>query len=239
MTLHSTLALWLSLALTNANAQVGPDGLAEAARLAAHAQTLEDECRYRESSEWLSKAIDRLKEFRSTDVSQTRAAGSLLAQLEIRRREVKQQPEFFARQEQQVTRLLAAARVETADRALRATVAPACDSRFAHLADEIARRQAAARNLVREGEASVRRYDKKAATSTFQRAASLDAEVPGLAEGFQKARNLRGSHKAVKVFVAILVTGTLGGGGYYAYQKYGNKPTAQTNSSRLVVLPPR
>ena len=118
MTLHRTMALWLSLALPVsplATAQAGPDELAEAARLAAHAQALEDQCRYRESSEWLAQAVDHLKHFRSNDVSQARAAGSLLAQLEIRRREVKQRPAFLDRQEQQVTRLLTAARAESAE----------------------------------------------------------------------------------------------------------------------------
>ena len=70
----------------------------------------------------------------------------------------------------------------------------------------------------------MRRYDKKAATSAFQHAASIDAESPGLSDGMQAAHNLAGNHKALKVFAAILVTGALGGGGYYAYQKYGKKP---------------
>lgn len=226
MTLHRTMALWLSLALPVsplATAQVGPDELAEAARLAAHAQSLEDQCRYGESSEWLAQAVDRLKRFRSTDVSQTRAAGSLLAQLEIRRREVKQVPAFLDRQEQQVSRLLTAARAESAGQMLRETAAPACDSRFARLEEEVARRQAAARNLVRQGEESVRRYDKKDAISSFQRAAVTNAEAAGINEGLRAARAIPSSHKALKVFAAILVTGALGAGGYYAYQKYGKQ----------------
>src|SRR4051794_30542557 len=113
------LSLFLALAVPPlAMAQAGPDELAEAARLAAHAPSLEDQCRYRESSEWLAQAVARLKHFRSTDVAQARAAGSLLAQLEIRRQEVKQGPAFFDRQEQQVTRLLTAARAESASRML-------------------------------------------------------------------------------------------------------------------------
>jgi len=227
MTLHRTMALWLSLALPVsplATAQAGPDELAEAARLAAHAQALEDQCRYRESSEWLAQAVDRLKRFRSTDVSQARAAGSLLAQLEIRRRDVKQGPAFWDRQEQQITRLLTAARADSAGRMLRETAGPACDSRFARLEEEVARRQAAARNLVRQGEESVRRYDKKNAISFFQRAAATNAEAAGITEGLQAARAIHSSHKALKVFAAILVTGALGTGGYYAYQKYGKQP---------------
>jgi len=232
MTLHRTMALWLSLALPVsplATAQAGPDELAEAARLAAHAQALEEQCRYRESFEWLAQAVDRLKHFQSTDVGQARAAGSLLAQLEIRRREVKQWPTFFDRQEQQVTRLLAAARAESADRMLRATQAPACNSRFALLEADVARRQAAARNLIRQGEESVRRYDKKDAISFFQRAAATNAEVAGITEGLQAARALPSSHKALKVFAAILVTGALGTGGYYAYQKYGKQSTVPSH----------
>lgn len=226
MTLHRITAFWLSLALPVApiaTAQAGPDELAEAARLAAHAQALEDQCNYRESSEWLAQAIDRLNRFRSNDGSQARAAGSLLAQLEIRRREVKQRPAFLDRQEQQVTRLLTAARVESADRMLRATEVPACDSRFALLEAEVARRQATAHNLIRQGEESVRRYDKKDAISFFQRAAATNAEAAGITEGLQAARALPSSHKALKVVAAILVTGALGTGGYYAYQKYGKQ----------------
>jgi hypothetical protein len=227
MTLHGTMALWLSLALPISPvtmAQAGPDELAEAARLAAHAQALEDQCRYRESSEWLAQAVDRLRRFRSNDISQARAAGSLLAQLEIRRRDVKQWPAFLDQQEQQVTRLLTAARAESAGRVLRETAAPSCDSRFARLEEEVARRQAAARNLIRQGEESVRRYDKKDAVSFFQRAAAINAEATGITEGLQTACALPSSHKALKAFVAILVTGALGAGGYYAYEKYGKQP---------------
>ena len=71
MTLQSTLALSVALAFSVvplASAQAGPDELAEAARLAAHAQTLEDQCRYHESADWLAKSVDRLKHFRSADV---------------------------------------------------------------------------------------------------------------------------------------------------------------------------
>src|ERR1017187_6496760 len=86
-----SIALSMAASPQPARAQAGPDELAEAARLASHAQTLEDGCRYHESADWLAKAIDRLKHLHSTDAAQSRAAGSMLAQLEIRQSGVKQQ----------------------------------------------------------------------------------------------------------------------------------------------------
>jgi hypothetical protein len=242
MTPQSMLALWLSLVLlapAPSRAQAGPDELAEAARLAAHARTLEDQCRYRESSEWIGKAIDRPKRSRSADASQARTAGSLLAELEIRHQELKQRPAFFDRQEQQITRLLAVGRAESADRVLRDTVPPACDARFSRLEMEIARRKSAARNLVRQGEEAVRHYDKKAALSAFQRAASLNVEAPGLTEGIQSARDLRGNHKALKILAAVLVTTALAGGGYYAYRQYEKRQAARSAAPPPLVRSPR
>ena len=224
MTFKHSLVFWLSSFLAiplPADAQARADGLAEAARLAAHAQTLEDQCRYRESSVWIDNAIDRLKRFRSEDPGQARAAGSLLGELEIHRRELKQQPALFDQKEQQVSRLLAASRTESADRLLRESAPPACDARFTRLEEEVARRQAAARSLIQQGEAAVRRDDRKSAIRTLQRAASIDAEAPGLQKTLAAAHKLRSSHTARNAIIGILVTGALGAGGYYAYQKYG------------------
>ncbi len=222
MTLQRVFAIWLSVVLVSAQAApavVGPDELAEAARLAAHAQTLEDQCQYRESGVWLDKAVNRLKSFRSADVSQSRAAGSLLAQLEIRKRG----PRYYDWQEQSAARLLAAARAESASRMLGDTAAPGCDARFARLEQETVRRRAGARQLIAKGEHAVSRYEKKDAIRLFERAAALNAEAPGLADGLANARALSSSHPALKVVGGLLIAGGIGTGGYYAWDKWGRK----------------
>ncbi len=208
------------LAAGRAGAQTGPDELVQAAQLAAHAQTLEDQCRYRESSDWLEKAIAHLKHFHSANASETGTAGSLLARLEIRREELKHLPALLDRRDQDIARLLSAARTQSASRLLRETMAPACDSRFARLEKEIIRRQATARDLIQEGTESIRREDRKAALRALNHAAALDAEAPGLSEDLEAARSLRSSHRFRNAVLTVFVVGAISAGGYYASQKY-------------------
>jgi hypothetical protein len=217
----------------------GPDGLTEAARLAAHAQVLEDQCRYRESAEWLSQAIGRLRQFRSEDISQTRAAGSLLAQLEIHSRDLKGIPASYDRDESSVELLLRANRVESADQLLRKIGAPACELRFARLEREVANRQAESRRLMSTGQGAVQRYDKKAAINAFERVQATNVEVPGLSEGLRAARAIPSGHPVAKAIGVLALLGGLAVGGYYGYREYGiwQSHKAASPSAQMVFSP--
>lgn len=205
----------------------GPDGMTEAARLAAHAQVLEDHCEYRDSAEWLGRAIATLRQFRTDDLSQTRAAGSLLAQLEIRHRNLKDLPSSFERQESAVEKMMQAHRLESASLLLRQVAAPACETRFARLEDRVARGQAESRGLVREGQEAVRRFEKKAAKRAFEHAQAVDVEAPGLIQGIEAARAIPSDHHFSKVVGVVVILGALAGGGYYAYRDYERRQALQ------------
>ena len=234
----TTLGVGVALLLARvAAAQTGPDELAEAARLAAHAQTLEDQCRYREASEWLKTALERLRGFRSTDLSQSHAAGSLLAQLEIRSRDLRGLPGSLDLQEAGVHRLVEAKRIESADRLLRQVLAPACEVRFTRLEQEVGRRQAESRKWVRVGQEALRRSDKKAAKDAFERAVAVNVEAPGASEGLQKARALAGGRHLGKVVAVLTVVGILGGGAYYGYYERQHTKQAGYSTASLVVSP--
>jgi len=237
----SLAALCIGVALLLARvaaAQTGPDELAEAARLAAHAQSLEDQCRYREASEWLKTAVGRLRGFRSTDLSQSHAAGSLLAQLEIRGRDLRDFPGSLDRQEAAVQKLIEAKRIESADQLLRQVLAPACEGRFARLENDVGRRQAESRKWVRIGQEALRRSDKKAAKDAFEQAVAVNVEAPGASEGLQRARALPGKHHVGKVVAVLTVVAILGGGAYYGYYERQHNKQAGYSTASLVV-PPR
>jgi hypothetical protein len=207
-------------------APVGPDGLAQAARLAAHAQTLEDECRWRESGEWLGQAVTALKRVQSPQADQNMAAGNLLATLTIRARDLKDRTALYRRAEQTITKLLHENRVQSADRLLRETAAPACVVSLTQLESVVASREAHSRELVREGNEAVRQHERKAALRAFDRAAAEDAEAPGLTPGRVTAQALAQGHPFRKTVVTLLVLGALSAGGYYGHQ-YEQKHNGQ------------
>ena len=205
----------------------GPDGMTEAARLAAHAQVLEDQCQYRDSAEWLGRAIATLRQFRTSDLSETQAAGSLLAQLEIHHRNLKDLPSSYDRRESAVEKMMQAHRLESASRLLRQVGASACETRFTRLEDEVARRQAESRGLVRQGHEAVRRFERKAARNAFERAQAVDVEAPGLIQGMEAARAIPNDRHIGKVVGALVILGVLAGGGYYAYRDYERRQALQ------------
>jgi hypothetical protein len=225
-----------AIVLAGSLTAAGPDALAEAARLAGHAEVLEDQCRYRDSALWLDNALSLLRHFQSDSAAEARAAGTLLAQLEIRRRDVKEAPGLYSRREAEVKMLLASRRAESADQLLRRTAAPACEERFVRLEQDVAARQARARIFVREGTQALRNHRKKQALNAFDRAEAIDAEAPGLNEGRQASRALRGNgHPVIKAVAIMVAVGALGGGGYYYYRDYKRRQAA---AKTQVVAPP-
>jgi hypothetical protein len=230
MTLNSALARPMIAVLICASAPAAPaaspDGLAQAARLAAHAQTLDDECKWHESGEWLGQAVTALKHFQSPLADQKMAAGNLLATLEIRTQDLKDRTALYRRAEQTIATLLHENRVQSADNLLRETAAPACVVPLAQLESVIASREAHSRELVREGNEAVRQRERKAALRAFDRAAAENVEVPGLTPGREAARALVQDHPVRKAVVTLLVVGALSVGGYYGYQ-YEQKHSGQ------------
>jgi hypothetical protein len=214
----TTRSIIAALVLSAAAFAQGPDGLAEGTRLAAHALTLEDECKWGEASDWFGKAVTAVKNSRSSRVDQSSVAGNLLATLEIRARDLKERVAEYRQVEQKTAKLLNANRVESADQLLRETAAPGCVVPLVEFEKQVASREALSRGLIRQGDEAVRQNERKAALQAFDRAAAEDVEAPGLTSGREAAQALPQGHALRKTVVTLLVVGALAAGGYYGYE---------------------
>jgi len=133
-------SLWLFLITAGvilAQVPRGPDSLVLASAQAAHAQALFERCSYREAEQWLRRALDSARRFRSSDAVERDTAGSLVARLEIRLAETDKRRRQLDREAAEISRLVSNGWHEIARRRLTQLGPPACDAQFQQLQERL------------------------------------------------------------------------------------------------------
>ncbi len=225
------LLLGAAAPMPSAEQTKGPDALIQASTQAAHAHVLLEQCSYAEAEEWLQRALETARGSRSADFVERDTAGSLVARLQIQLAELRKRRKQLDREARELSRLVSAGWLETAQRRLVRLDPPRCDERFEPLADAICSRVAEAQSLADRGDRYLNRNDAGTALDLYRRARSLNREHPGLDSRIAEARGLRRSQRRIgaKIWKAVLYTAIAAGigyAGYVGYRTYKERPEA-------------
>ena len=218
----------------------GPDPLINASAEETHAQRLfHDECAYQEGLDWMDRAIQKVRAFRSPLSRDRDMAGALLARLEIERAQLWRRRRQLDAEARQLDTLVQAGQIETARSRIDALAPPACDLRFTSLAEKIDRRATEAANLVQAGDEQMRLGRPDRAIQLYLKAQQTNRDQPGLNERIAHAQALRPKGRTARlVGKAVLTTVLVAGVGYAGYWAYKMQKERSSPPPAVRSVPP-
>jgi len=220
----------------------GPDPLIYASSQATYAQSLFEQCQYEQAVNWMQRAIQQVREFRSPQPRERDTAAALLARLEIERHQVEQRARQLRAAPRQLEPLLEAGQLETLRARLSELNPPPCDAALRSLQQQADARAAEAARLVRTADRYLDEGQAAHALKLYRDAERLNRQQAGLQERIARARALKPPGRAAaivgKVLLTTVVVAGIGYAGYWVYenQKHQN-PSAPAPQVRNIPPP--
>lgn len=150
---------------------------------------LNSQCSLPKAEDWAKRALNTARSYRTTDQRLREDAGEFISQVTILLADVREREKLEEQLLKKTQTFISQGRLQSATALLRQSSPPNCDTRFATMRSEIARRHDIAKRTVAEGDAILPRAPRQA-IRLYRVATRSDSEFPGLSERIRYAREV-------------------------------------------------